>query len=102
MQPATSQAREVALMKRILMVLTLALVMSAFALPEAFGAPPEGGWTCHSNATTTTRGPGTTTTVGAAQLFDGSYAEYQKFVHKYPDAQCTQSTTATVPVPTGG
>jgi hypothetical protein len=83
-------------MKKILIVLTVALIMSAFALPEAFGAPRgDVLYSCNSASTTTTRGPGTTTTVGAATLQDGSFAEYQAFTGKFKDAKCTSTTIGT-------
>jgi hypothetical protein len=84
-------------MKRILMVLTVALILSAFALPEAFGAQPgDAVYTCNSSTIATTRGTGTTSTVGPAMLQDGSFGEMKAFTSKYKDAQCSTSTLTTV------
>ena len=90
-------------MKRIFMVLTVALIMSVFALPEAFGAAPgDALYSCGSSSTTTARGPGTTTTVGAAMLQDGTFAEMQAFTGKFKDAQCSTTTLSTVSSGGGG
>jgi hypothetical protein len=90
-------------MKRILMVLTVALLMSAFALPEAFGAAAgDVLYTCGSSSLSTTRGPGPTSTVGTATLQDGSFAQKQAFTGKFKDAQCSSSTLSTVASGGGG
>jgi hypothetical protein len=72
------------MMKRILMVLTVALLMLAFALPEAFAVPPGHNYNCPGFTEVIN---GTTTTVAGVGF--ASKGQANQFEKQYPGHTCT-------------